>query len=159
MLSLDASHGIILQGFLHQQVAEDLIAIFRQLVLLRQTTMILEAENQRIVWSDERGVSYSVDHILEEDISAHGFTVSNDRLLVLAFTVPTVQFDASAVGTVFFRFLRRCIQTSSSQCVYRHHVKRRSCITCNQQVELVDTSQRCSFRRSDDRSGKYYDSN
>lgn len=60
--------------------------------------MILETENQRIVRSDERGVSYGIDHILEEDIGAHGFAMSYDGFLVLAFAVPTIQLDAPAVG-------------------------------------------------------------
>ena len=32
---------------------------------------------------------------LEENVGTHGFTVSDDRLFIWTFSVPTIQFDTS----------------------------------------------------------------
>lgn len=105
-MSLDASltYGIIFQGLLQQQVAKYFVAVFRQFILLLHAAVILETQNYGVLGSDKRSVSYSVDHILEENVGAHSFAVSYDRLLILALPVPTVQLDAPAVVIVFSRF-------------------------------------------------------
>lgn len=99
------THGVILQGLLQQQVAEYLVAVFRQFVLLLHAAVILETQNYGVLGGNERGVSYSVDHVLEEDVGAHSFAVGYNRLLIFALSVPTVQLDAPAAATIFFNFL------------------------------------------------------
>lgn len=98
------THGIIFQGLFQQQVAKYFVAVFRQFILLFHAAVILETQNYGILGSNKRSVSYSVDHILEKDIGAHSFAMCYNRLLILAFPIPTVQFDAPTVIIIFSHF-------------------------------------------------------
>ena len=80
-----------------QEFSQDVLAVFRQLELLRFRTVILEREYHWVVTGDEGCVSDGVDHFLEIDVRAHRFAMRNHRLgFVLA--VPTVQLDATTAS-------------------------------------------------------------
>lgn len=51
------THRIIRQWFLHQKITKNLITILCQLVLLALTTMVLKRQDDRVVGSNEGGVS------------------------------------------------------------------------------------------------------
>lgn len=85
------THRIIRQWFLHQKITKNLITILCQLVLLALTTMVLKRQDDRVVGSNEGGVSQSVDDIFEQDVGTHGLAVGDDWLLVLTFSIPAVQ--------------------------------------------------------------------
>lgn len=61
--------------------------------------MVLEAKNDRIFRRDERRVPHRVNHVLEENVRAHSFAMRNYRLLVLPFSIPTIQLDAPSSST------------------------------------------------------------
>lgn len=62
--------------------------------MLTLAAVVLEGQDDRIVGGDKGSVAQSVDHILEQDVSAHRFAVSDYRLFILPLAVPAVELHA-----------------------------------------------------------------
>lgn len=60
--------------------------------------MIFEGQNDRKVRGDKCAVSNGKDHVLEQNVGAHRFAVSDDRFFFFRLAVPTVQLDATTAG-------------------------------------------------------------
>ena len=80
-----------------QEFSKDVLAVFRQLELLRFRTVILEREYHWIVAGDEGRVSDGVDHFLEIDVRAHRFAMGNHRFSFV-LSIPAVQLDAATAS-------------------------------------------------------------
>lgn len=87
-------------GLLEEQVAEKVLAVFGEFVLLRFAAVVLEREDHRVVGREERGVADGLNHVAEEHFCAHGLPVRHHRLLLLPRAVPTVDLDAPAVQRI-----------------------------------------------------------
>jgi len=89
------TYGIVLERLLQQEITQYFVTVLGQLVLLLLAAVILEAEDHRILGRYEGRVSNRVYDILEYDVSAHGFAVSDYWLLVFPLAIPAIQLNAS----------------------------------------------------------------
>jgi len=109
------TYGIVFERLLQQEVTQYFVTVLGQLVLLLLAAVILETEDHRILGRYEGCVSNRIYDILEYDISAHSFAVSDYWLLVFPLTIPAIQFDAS-LNNFFIKHRNQIILATIADC-------------------------------------------